>query len=118
MKKLFLVVAFLVSQFTHAADDMSQVDWTRQAVVTTAMLVDFGQTRDIIRRGYNEYNPLIDHHRSDVYVRNYFAIAIVGHAVVTKNLPKEWRPAFQYGTLALETFLILHNRRIGVKVTF
>ena len=83
------------------------------------MLVDYKQTMDIKNRpGYYEVNPLLGRRPSDARIRNYFIGATVAHAAITYALPEKYRPVWQWGTIAVEGVVLLHNRSIGLRVTF
>lgn len=63
---------------------------------------------------FHEYNPLVRKYG----VKKYFVVASVGHMLVSANLPKEWVPYWQYGTIGVEAFVVGRNAHIGVKVQF
>lgn len=102
-----------------AAADWDEADTARQAVVLTTFALDYAQTKDIKNhQGLHETNVLMGRHPSDVRVRNYFVAASLAHTAIAYNLPKEWRPAFQYATIALEVAVIIKNKRMGLRYEF
>lgn len=116
-----IVVVVAASSHHARADDLSSRDVVRQFMVTGLLVADYAQTRDqYVRRaeGYNEINPLVRAHYSEAGIRNYFGVAVVGSAVVTKALPADWRPAWQYGVIALEVAAIVKNKRVGLHFRF
>jgi hypothetical protein len=63
---------------------------------------------------FKEYNPLVRKYG----VKKYFIVAGLGHAAVSYTIPKKYLPAWQYGSLAVEGFVIGRNAHIGVKMRF
>lgn len=102
------------------AEDMAPADWYRQAALTGLLKTDYEQTMEAYdkRWTYTERNGIINQHYNPVGIRNYFLVVGVGHAVVTRALPANWRPAWQYGAIALEVAIIVRNKRAGLHFTF
>lgn len=80
------------------------------------LLADARQSQYILDRPgqYREYNPLVRKYG----VRKYFLTAAVGHVLVSANLPKEWLPMWQYGTIGVQAFVVGRNAHIGVHIRF
>ena len=99
---------------------MAPADWARQGAITALMVADYAQTVDIYRRPteYHEVNVMVRQHWSESGIRNYFVASIAVNAAVTRALPADWRPAWQYGYLAFEALTVLHNRRVGLHFQF
>lgn len=90
-----------------------------EAIFCALMFMDYKQTLDIKNHpGYSEINPLLGAHPSDARVRNYFIGATVAYGAVSYLLPPEYRSAFQWGAIGLETAVVLHNHGIGLRMTF
>jgi hypothetical protein len=83
------------------------------------LLLDYSQTRDIKNHaGMYEINHILGQHPSDAKIRNYFLAVGVGHYLVTKALPNEYRPYWQWGWIGIELLTIAHNRQIGLQFKF
>lgn len=128
MKKLVLGLVLASSLGSVCADDLnllpgrydlSEKEIRNELIFAGTLLVDYNQTLDIKNHpGMYETNPILGQHPSDARIRNYFLLAGLGHYAVTKALPSEYRPYWQYGWIALEVLTILHNQQIGLKVNF
>ncbi len=121
--KTILVIATLMSVMlapSCRADDMVPADWYRQAAVTVLLKADYEQTVEGYdkRWTYTERNCIITQHYNQPGIRNYFLVVGIGHAIVTRALPANWRPAWQYSIIALEVAVIAHNKRAGLHFTF
>lgn len=110
---LFWVSMGLLSK-AHASD-WTAGDTVRQGIFTALDVMDWAQTRYGSTHGFTESNPILGSHPSLGRINTVFAIGLVGNAAVSWVIPKEYRPYFQYGSIALEAYCVGHNARIGVK---
>lgn len=122
--------AFCVAPNARAGDDWTTGDTVRQSVVTALLIVDWGQTRYIVKHPQDpmqpngtytwraEGNGVLGDYPSIGKVNNYFAVAIIGHAAISYVLPRGWRDAWQYVWIGAELNETAHNRRMGIKVEF
>ena len=116
---LTLLPLLLLPSTAHAAEPMTARDWSLEAAFGGALLVDYGQTRDLKNHSeLRETNPLLGSHPTDVRIRNYMLGAAIGHAAVTYLLPPEYRPYWQAGTLIIEVGVIQHNYSLGLGMRF
>jgi hypothetical protein len=132
MKKLACVAGAVLALSLAApvvyADDLdllpsryqlSDKEIRNELIFAGTLLLDYAQTKDIKNHpGHYETNPILGRHPHDDRIAAYFLVAGLGHYAVTKALPPEWRPAWQYGWIALEVFTILRNQRVGVNFEF
>jgi hypothetical protein len=101
-----------------------QAQWTsvesRELVYAGLLYVDYKQTLYITEhpKQFSEANFLLGSHPSPSRVRNYFAISMLSHSVITYMLPEKYKPAWQWGTIAFEAAVDLRNRHVGVHFTF
>jgi len=65
-----------------------------------------------------ETNPILGRHPSDVAVINYFDVAMVGTALVTYALPKNWRMLAPILVLAVQVPMIARNASYGLQIRF
>jgi hypothetical protein len=87
-----------------------------ELVFQLLLLADARQSQYILDRPgeFREHNPLVRKYG----VKKYFLTAAVGHALVTANLPREYVPMWQYGTIGVQAFVVGRNAHIGVRMTF
>jgi hypothetical protein len=127
--RFVLYILLLLPSAASAHDDWTTGDTVRQGVVTALLVVDWGQTRwivknptDPVRDGtYNwraEANPILGSYPSIGKVNTYFTAAIIGHAAVSYFLPRGWRDGWQYVWIGAEINQIAHNRSMGIKIAF
>lgn len=93
-------------------------DTARQAAVMLLFAADWTQTRQIAANPdrYRELNPLLGPHPTRAQVDAHFASVVVGHAVIAYLLPHEWRAAWQWITIGVESATVYHNYRIGLRI--
>jgi len=119
MKRLIALTALALCAGLSQADDLTPKEIHTELLFAGTLLLDYSQTRDIKNHpGMYETNPILGKHPSDDKIATYFVLAGVGHYLVTKALPAEYRPAWQWGAIGLETLVILHNKQIGLSFKF
>jgi len=81
---------------------------------------DMSQTLYMTRhpQQYQEMNPILGSHPSQIKVVCYFLTADAGLVVFNHVLPKKYVPVLNYGTVAIEAGFVAHNAHIGVKFSF
>jgi len=97
--------------------DWSDADTARQTALTLTLYADYAQTRSITRiPGLYEHNPILGPQPSDRRISAYFLTSAVLAYGTARALPAGWpRSGFQYGVIALQVAVILHNRRVGLQ---
>ena len=124
---VLLVLVLTACQPAKASEllsPMEDADIARQIAATVLLAVDHHQTQEIrqlVEAGaepweHREGNPMIRRHFSESGIRNYFTVMAAGSAVITKVLPKEWRPAYQYGVIVLQVVTALCNKKFGLSL--
>lgn len=126
MKTLILVLA--LSATAAKADEMfapmSDAEYARQAVISMTFAIDCHQTQQIRQRNeagdttIGESNKMIRSHFSEPGIRNYFIASAIVSAGITKALPAEWRPVYQYGVIAYQVATIIHNKKASLSISF
>lgn len=129
--RLAPILLLLATSAAHAGDDWTREDTYRQAAMTALLIVDWGQTRYLVKHPidpkqpdgtYNwrkeGYNSVLGEHPSIGRVNNYHVIVIAGHAAVSTMLPSDWRKAWQYVWIGIEADTVYRNHHIGLKVDF
>lgn len=86
----------------------SRGDTARQVVLTGLLTADAAQTIPITKRCL-EMNPIIGLCGKRVHPLKYFFAAIVVHTAAVWVVPKEYREAFQYTAIGLESAVISMN---------
>jgi len=117
--KVIIVVAFVsLALFSGNAnaDDLL----AGEAAYWTLHIMDWGQTLEIARHPekYYELNPILGRHPGVGKVNTYFLITGIGHTLISAALPKKYRRIWQWFTIGIESSVVLHNFRIGLKVRF
>lgn len=96
-------------------------DWLRQALYTSVHCIDWGQTLHIAKNPqlFHETNLILGLHPSVAFVSIYFASTLAGHWIVARYLTRGiWRQLWQYGGAAVQTYYIIHNYQLGIKIDF
>ncbi len=93
------------------------LDTAAQATVTALSVVDWMQTISFTRQDYAEGNPILGKHPSRARVNTLVPLAIIGHAVVARLLPKPCRQAWQLAGIWIEADAVRSNYVAGVMLT-
>ena len=91
------------------------------AVMNMAIVVDWGQTRYIVhnpQRYHEAFNPILGEHPSTRKVDAWFLGALAVNNGVMVALPKKYRPYYAGAVTAVETYFVVSNNQIGIKVGF
>ena len=124
MKKLMLIMFSLsvlisCSSMPNKNQSWSTDDTSREIAFQVINIVDLGQTLNIVENDdYVELNPLLGKHPTKKEVYNYFALSGLTHYLISRNLSKSNRSAWQYVTFGISLGAVGHNYRIGLKVSF
>jgi hypothetical protein len=117
--KAVLACVLSLAAFSASAQPLDRKEWALEAGFLAAGLIDYGQTRDLKNHpNLHERNPFLGRHPSDDRIRNYFLAAGLAHMGITRLLPREYRPYWQWGTLVLEVGVVARNHSIGLRVDF
>ena len=99
--------------------------WTKkdtayQLTFTALTLADWGQTRHTAQNPdkFYEKNPILGKHPSTGKVDLYFASCILGHSIISYLLPEKPRRIWQNFWIAIESYCVISNNTIGVKIDF
>ena len=65
-----------------------------------------------------EVNPMLGHYPTQRKIDNYFLASAILHPTLTGFVPLKYRGYWQYGGIVLEAAVIIHNKRIGLKIDF
>ena len=120
------IIALMLVTMAHTAnadffDQWTKADTAREATYLALHVIDWGQTRNIVRRideDYKELNPLLGNSPSIKRVDTHMAVSAVLHVAAAYALPREWREGFQYATIGYVAAVVVRNNSIGLKVDF
>ena len=117
MKRTLAVLALLLAP--TVAHAWTTADTYREAAYDALLVVDARQTAWAMERpGYRETNPLLGSHPSRRQINEHMAIAAALHGLVSLALPDVYRRQWQWGTVAVEGFVVAHNAYLGARFTF
>ena len=100
--------------------------WTEEeklwgAIVVTALVADWGTTRDATSRwkeGYYETNPLLGRTPTRQEVDTHFILWIPIVLIVADQLPHEQRKFFLATTSIIEIYGAANNMQLGFRIRF
>lgn len=119
MLRIILMVMALAASTAHA-DDWRTEDTQCEIAYQVVAAMDWAQTRNIARNPgrWEEQNPVLGKHPSVGEVDAYFAVMGVLHYAVSEALPVEYRSAWQYVSIILESRSVVNNYSIGLSMRF
>lgn len=102
------------------ADEWTKADTYREGVFVGLMILDTAQTRYIAKHPevFHETNKLEGAHPSVGRADNYGIMMTLGHAYIATLLPSGYRKAWQYFWIGIETDAVVHNYKIGIKLSW
>ena len=116
MKMLLILLLFCTSV---SAGDWSEEDQQRQLALTALRVIDWGQTLDIIESpDVHERNLMLGRNPSRGKVNTYMSTLIVAEWALAKHFSPQNRKKYQYVMIAIESLVVLSNRRLGVRINF
>ena len=136
MKTILLIILLVLPCNVYAADKWSAEDKILASVFTVATVVDWGQTRDIVKNNKDKCTTYDDgsywcdyayYEKTNVFlgkkptmgeVDTYMPIAILATLGIAHVLPEKYRSKFLYGMSFLELGTIYNNNKIGLKINF
>ena len=102
------------------AEPWDATDRALGVAAVSALVIDWGQTRDIVKRphDYEERNPLLGKHPSMGRVNLICAGSIAATLLTADWLTSKNRKIFLGTITAIELTVIGHNKNIGLRVSF
>ena len=114
-----LLLALSAPGLAHSADVWSTRDKYLESTYLVFHTLDWLQTKDIAAsKEYHETNLVLGRHPHQSTVDLYFIGTGLAHVGLVHLLPREYRPWFQAGTLALEVYCVQRNYSLGVRLKF
>ena len=131
MKRFLPLLSVVLAATAHAQwTDYTPTDTYREVVYEALLFADYKQTSDIHNHvvhplGYteqipsmHEVNPLLGQYPSQRKIDNYFLASAILHPTMTGFVPLKYRGYWQYAGIVLEAAVIIHNKRVGLKIDF
>jgi hypothetical protein len=90
-------------------------------LMNASLVADWGQTRYIAShpQQYREaVNPILGEHPSIHRVDAWFLGSLAVNNGIMLALPKKYRPYYAGTVTAVETYFVVSNNRIGIKIDF
>jgi hypothetical protein len=87
--------------------------------MNASIIADWGQTRYVVdhpEQYHEQFNPLIYGHPHRDKVDVYFVGNLLFHNGIMLALPKTYRPYYAGAVTAVETYFVVSNNNIGIKV--
>jgi len=94
---------------------------TLWVLMNMSIMADWGQTRYIAHHPdqyYEAFNPILGNHPSTRKVDAWFLGALAVNNGIMIVLPKKHRPYYAGAVTAVETYFVISNNQIGIKVDF
>ena len=115
MRLAHVLAALAMSAAPAQADEWTRTDTAVEAVVLTALAVDYIQTKRILADG-REGNMLLanEHISPDAY----FLTLSAAHVLAMRILPSKWRHIAQGVTIGAQSRSIARNWQAGYTVSF
>lgn len=132
-----LILFFSLINHAYAADKWDNEDLSLASVFTMATVIDWGQTRDIVKTnkkeglsaGYinNKWITEYPHRETNLYlgknpsmgkVDTYMPLAIAASLTAAHYLPEKYRKLLLYGLSLLELSVIYDNHQLGLRINF
>ena len=115
MKKIIMLILLLPSM-ANAFDQWDKTDKVLFAISTTAMVVDWRQTRTGGQNGMEERNPLLGRYPSADYTDAYFVASLVTQTAIAYILPSKWRKIYLTSMATISVVCIANNINMGVGI--
>lgn len=108
---------------SSSADKWDKTELTLASIFTITTIVDWGQTRDIVKTNhkeikYRETNLYLGENPSMSKVDTYMPLAIITSLTAAHYLPKKYRKALLFGLSLLELNALRNNHSLGLRVKF
>ena len=121
MKKILIIVG-LILMFANpvlAFDEWTKEDTAYQLTLTSLLLIDWAQTREIVKDpSRRETNPFLGSNPSMEQVNTLIPLSILGHYIISTILPQEYRRTWQNIWIGVELHSVSYNYQAGIRFEF
>jgi hypothetical protein len=112
-----LFITFCLSVgYAYAGEQWTREDKTLASMLTTALVIDWAQTRNLSASGHFELNPILGRQPSTARINTYFLFTAFAGYLILDATPN--RTLWLKALTALEVGVISHNYYIGVRANF
>ena len=115
---LRVILSILAGIFPIGPAPWTATQVTMAVATASEIAVDWGQTRDALRRGSRETNPVLGARPSSGRLTAYNAFAISGVVVVGALLTPSLRTAWFATLLVVQTACVIRNAILGFHIAF
>jgi len=116
LKKIILICA-LFALLSWSSPPMSKRDRALEGIFFTLLIVDWGQTRSIVRDDdFKELNFILGPEPNLEAVDLYFLSCALSHLLITRALPEKYRPYWQMVYIGIEANQVFQNYQMGIRV--
>jgi hypothetical protein len=117
MKSLLLWITLLCPSICLGQWTVEQK--TLAAVASVALLVDYGQTKSIVRSDrFSEQNPMLPRHPSSSDVARHFILTPIIAYLVLDNIDSESRTWALRALTLVQIGVVAHNYSLGIRMSF
>jgi hypothetical protein len=121
MKKVIIILMIIVGinyNQVRAFDAWTKEDTAYQLTLTSLLLVDWAQTREMVKDGRIELNPILGDHPSMKKVNTLIPLSILGHYLVSRVLSSKYRRVWQCVWIGVELNAVSSNYMAGIRFEF
>ncbi len=119
-RHLIAWLLILAAPTVAASDKWDKVDIALLATAAVVDTIDWGQTRYTARNPdrFYEQNPILGDHPKIGEVDKYFAVTMLGTALIADLLPGNYRKLYLGYCITYELVVLRGNFQAGVKLDF
>jgi hypothetical protein len=112
---------FLIPMLVGQPQAPASHRWTPANVIvasgaTVGLLMDWAQTRQALRQGWAEGNPVLGKHPTAVRLTAYNLVAMQTVASVGAALPTRWRTLWYAAVTLVESVTVTRNAFLGLHI--
>lgn len=122
MPAKWLLVLLQLALFPQTAsaqrEPLTTTDYLLWGSSSALLVVDWGQTHDLVVRGHDEANVFLGTHPTHGEVNRYFVVMLAGHALVSRLHKKEHRRIVWAFLSGMQLEGVWTNHRLGLTWSF
>jgi len=120
MKRLLLIGLILIFNNVNANEyfePLSTQDIILESVFTVYSLIDWQQTKNFVKDGIIETNPIFEKHPQQETIDSFIGLGIISHWFFVYMIPKEYRVYFQVTFIRTELKAVKVNESNGYSIS-
>lgn len=122
MRAVLVMVVILVSACAFPAQARAEWTWADtawEAAFAAAVVLDVGNTKHALSRGWEEGNPLLGKHPTASQLNTLVVAVPLAHAAISAILPEgNWRRGWQTVTFGVEAHAVYRSYTMGLRFRF